>query len=202
MFGIRSILTNAAQLTLARLLTQTVRIVYVIVLARILGPEVYGLFAYAQSWYMAFLPVTMLGLGAIVSREVGRNRERGARTVRQVAFIRVLASILGAAACALIGWFVDLDPAARQLILVFALALVGRTLAVTAEEIFSAYERSYYILWQEAVFRPLEVVAGLTVLAFGGDIVHIAFIHAVVWWLQAARGWHLAHHNLVRIRRN
>ncbi len=128
MFGIKSIIVNAGQLTFARLLTQTVRVVYVIVLARYLGTEVYGLFAYAQSWYMAFLPVTMFGLGAIISREVGRHRERGARTVRKVAFIRVLASIFGAVACALIGWFVDLDPAARQLILVFALALVGRTL--------------------------------------------------------------------------
>ncbi len=200
MFGIRSIIVNAGQLTFARLLTQAVRIVYVIVIARFLGPEVYGLFAYAQSWYMAFLPVTMFGLGAIISREVGRDRARGARTVRQVAVIRVLASILGAAACAFIGWSVDLDPAARQLILIFALALVGRTLATTAEEIFSAYESSRYILWQEALFRPLEAVVGLTVLASGGGIVHIALIHSIVWWLQAARGLYLVHRNLVAFR--
>ncbi len=200
MFGIKSIIVNAGQLMSARLLTQTVRVVYVIVLARYLGPEVYGLFAYAQSWYMAFLPVTMFGLGAIISREVGRHRERGAGTVRQVAFIRVLASIFGAAACALIGWFVDLDPAARQLILVFALALVGRTLATTAEEIFSAYERSRYILRQEAVFRPLEVVAGLAVLVLGGGAVDVALIHSGVWWLQAASGLYLVHRNLVTFR--
>ncbi len=199
MFGIRSILINATQLSLARLISQVVRIVYVIALARYLGPEVYGLFAYGQSWYMAFLPLTLFGLGAILSREVGRDRDLGARTVRQVALFRILTSGLVAIVSVGIGWSIDVDPIARQLILVFSFALVGRTIAVTAEEIFSAYERSGYVLQQEAIFRPLEVVAGLAVLAAGGGAVLVAAVHAVVWWLQAARGWHLAHHNLVRL---
>ena len=48
--GIKSIAVNAGYLTAARVLPQVLRIFYVIVLARYLGPEIYGLLAYGQSW--------------------------------------------------------------------------------------------------------------------------------------------------------
>jgi O-antigen/teichoic acid export membrane protein len=41
-----------------------VRGVYAMALVRFLGPEQYGLFAYALGWYMAFVPFTSLGLVA------------------------------------------------------------------------------------------------------------------------------------------
>ena len=39
-----------------RMLTTLMRAFYVVILARYLGPEMFGLFAYGQSWYIAFLP--------------------------------------------------------------------------------------------------------------------------------------------------
>jgi len=39
-----------------------------------LGPEIYGVFSYALSWYLAFLSATYLGLNSIMAREVGRDR--------------------------------------------------------------------------------------------------------------------------------
>lgn len=198
--GIKSIAVNAGYLTAARVLPQVLRIFYVIVLARYLGPEIYGLLAYGQSWYMAFFPMTVLGLGVVLIREVGRDRGRGAAVVEQTLAVRIVLSIAAAVVCGFIGWTLDDDPTARRLLLVFSLALAGRGLATWAENVFSAYEVSRHTLRQEAVFRPLEVALGLLVLALGGGAIAVAGVHAAVWWAQAARGWLIVRASVVPAR--
>ncbi len=197
--GIRSIAENAAYLMTARGLTFLVRAVYVVALARYLGPEVYGLFSYGLSWYMAFLALTALGLDAILGREVGRDREGAVRIAGQTLTLRSGAVVVAAAACGLAGWFANAEPAARQLLLIFSLALAGRGLAMWTEQAFTAYEESRYALRQEAVFRPFEVVLGLGMLVAGAGAAGVAAVHALVWWLQALRGMALVHRRLVPV---
>jgi len=174
--------------------------VYVVALARVLGPDLYGLFAYGQSWYMAFLPLTAFGLAGILSREIGRDRKAGSTIVANTISIRILTSAIGAFACGAMGWFIESDVMMRQLLLIFSLALAGRAGASWAEQVFVAYESSHLVLAQEALFRPLEVVVGLTVLIFDGGVIGIVLLHAIVWWLQAIRGIWLVHRRLVRLR--
>ncbi len=73
--GAIKILSNAKYLYFALLTSQGLRFVYMLILARMLGAELYGVFSYGQSWYLMFLPLTGLGLGAMLSREVGKNRK-------------------------------------------------------------------------------------------------------------------------------
>jgi O-antigen/teichoic acid export membrane protein len=61
--GAAKILVSAKYLYLALLTSQSLRFVYVLILARMLGAELYGLFSYGQSWYLMFLPLTGLGVG-------------------------------------------------------------------------------------------------------------------------------------------
>ena len=174
--------------------------IYVIVLARYLGPEIYGLFAYGHSWYLVFMPLASLGIAQILSREVGRDRERGAEVVAQSLALRAMTSFVGAVVCALTGLLADADPFARQLLIIFSLALAGRGLAVWAEQVFVAYEASRYALQQEAVFRTTEVVLGFTFLLLGGGALSLAVVHAFIWWLQAIRGLVLVRKNLTRVQ--
>ena len=177
-----------------------VRGIYVIVLARYLGPEIYGLFAYGHSWYVAFLPLASLGIDQILGREVGKNRERGAEVVAQTLALRATTSVVGAVACALIGWLTEADPFARQLLIIFSLALAGRGLALWSEQVFVAYEVSRYTLQQEAFFRSIEVVVGFSVFLLGGRASALAVVHALIWWLQAICGLVLVRKNLTRVQ--
>jgi len=198
--GIRSIAINASYLTGSRVLTMFVRGIYVIVLARYLGPEIYGLFAYGHSWYVAFLPLAGLGMAQILSREVGRDREKGAEVVAQSLALQTMTAFAGAVLCAFIGWLTDHDPFARQLLIIFSLALAGRGLALWSEQVFVAYEASRYTLQQEALFRSIEVVVGCSVLLLGGRALALAVVHALIWWLQAIRGLVLVRRNLIRVQ--
>ena len=179
------------------MLTRLMRALYVVLLARYLGPEMFGLFAYGQSWYIAFLPLTALGLGPVLSREIGRDRSRGPALVGASISIKTISALIGAIVCAALGWITDPDPVARDLLMIFALALAGRSVALCAEEVFIAYESSRLVLRQNMIFRPLEVVVAIIVLVAGGDLAALALTHGLIWWLQAVAGLILLRRRIV-----
>ena len=57
--GIRSIARNAMFLASTQVIKIVTKIVYVVIVARLLGPELYALLAYSHAWYLAFLPIAV-----------------------------------------------------------------------------------------------------------------------------------------------
>ena len=186
--GVSSIAKNTFYLLGGRWLTTLIQGAYVIVLARMLGPELYGLYNYGLSWYMAFILFATLGLAAVLSREVGRDREGRSKVVDRTLLIRIFSSVFVALLSGGAGFFTENEPRVRNLILVFSVALVGRSLAIWTKEVFNAYESNRYYLIQQALFRPLEPAAGIVVLILGGNILAVALVHTLSWWLQALGG--------------
>jgi O-antigen/teichoic acid export membrane protein len=186
--GVSSIAKNTIYLVGGRWLTTAIQGAYAIVLARMLGPELYGLFNFCLSWYMAFILFAVLGLAAVLSREVGRNHEDRSKVVDQTLLIRLAASIIIAAVSGSIGFLSEGDSGVRNLLLLFSVALIGRSMAIWTKEVFNAYELNRYYFFQQAFFRPLEVIAGILVLIAGGNILAVGAVHTLSWWLQAIGG--------------
>ena len=186
--GIESIARNAAYLSAGRVSTYLVRGLYVVVLARYLGPEVYGIFAYGQAWYLVFLILSFLGLDVILSREIGRDREVAAPIVAETLALRIVAVAVAATASILIAGLIETNTDALRIIAVFSLAIVGRGLAVWIDHLFIGYESAQYSFGFEAIFRLSEVVVGLAIVASGGSALAIAAVHAITWWVQAGCG--------------
>jgi len=197
---IATIAVNTGHLIAGRGLTNVVRFVYAIVLARKLGPELYGLFNYGMSWYLVFIPFAGFGINIILSREVGRNRGDGRRVVGQTLLFRVGVTLVAAAASGIAGLICEANWQARTVLLVFSAALVGRSLSTWSDQVFAAYEANRYFLLQQTVFRPIEVVLGLVTLFSGGGLVAVTLVHAAIWWLQALYGMLRVHRSIVAIR--
>jgi O-antigen/teichoic acid export membrane protein len=196
--GAKSILLNASQVTAARILATFLRVIYIVFLARQLGPELYGLLVYGLSWYMALLPLASLGLDAIIVREAGRERTQNVQLLRKLFSLRVLAAIMIGLVCAVAGWLVDTE--ASLLLVILSIALMGRSISLAAEQIFAGFEASRYTLIQESYFRPLEVGFGIVILLAGGGILAIATWHSFVWVLQAVRGLRLVQSKFFEFR--
>ena len=71
--GIRSVIRNSSFLLGSHTLTVLLRVVYVILLARFLGPDAYGTLNYGMSWYLSLIALTYLGLDVVLAREIGRG---------------------------------------------------------------------------------------------------------------------------------
>lgn len=200
--GISSIAGNAVYIFGTQGFSFAIRFVYAIALAHYLGPELYGFINYGISWYFTFLSLTGFGIFAILSREIGRDRSSGAWITSLTFTLRTPVTVVAAVACGVFGWFIETRPEARVILIIFSIALVGRSLALWAEGVFTAYEVSKFSFRLQAVFRTFEVIAGTGLLLAGGGATAVAIVHAISWWFQALAGLALTGRRLVAIRFN
>lgn len=191
--SLKSLLTNAGHIGGARLFNVLGRALYVVVLARLLGPEFYGLFAYSQAWYLSFLPATALGGLFLFSRD----RKPDADEVREVLpltlALRFSITVVVAIICTSAGLIIEDNPEVRILFVMFSVALIARATSQIMDQLFNYYEKSQFMLRQELLFRSMELAAGITVLLAGGGLIEIGLVHTTVWVLQAARSVRIAH---------
>jgi O-antigen/teichoic acid export membrane protein len=165
-------------------LSVLVRGLYVVVVARALGPQAYGEFNYGLAWYLVFIALTYLGLDTYLARRIGSDRSQASDALYQTLVIRVVLAVVAAIASWSCAWLVQGDLAPRKLIGILSIGLLGRALWLWAVSAFTAFERSHYALALDAIFRPLEVGAALAVLAYRRDLHLLAMVHAALWCLQ------------------
>jgi len=198
--GNRSIARNAGYLMIAKVISRALRVIYMVVLARLFGPELFGLFTYAQFWHVIFMSIALFGTGRMLCRQVGRDRPNAEGYVATNISLRLLTSCCACLGCALVALDPGLTPQGRDLLLLFAVAVAARSIAAWAQQVFIAFEVTRLGLRQELTFRSLEVVLGLLALLLGGGLATVAVIHAVTWALQAIAGWLLVNGRLATVR--
>ena len=169
----------------AHLVRGIVRGIYAFALAKLLGPSDYGLFNYCLSWYIAFLSFTNLGLDIILGREIASNRRKAEEIVSLTLTVKMVVTVLVGTISAVSGWLIEDLLEIRLMLLIFSLALVGRSISLWSGSVFTGYEKTRYYFQQEVCFRVIEVVLGVITLFLGGSLVELAIIHMIVWWIQA-----------------
>ena len=65
-------------------------------LARYLGAKLYGLYNYGLSWYLFFLPLSILGVNWVLAREIGADQKKTASLVTHTFLIRLVSSLAAA----------------------------------------------------------------------------------------------------------
>lgn len=189
--GLKSILTNASYLIGGQGINIIVRAIYAVLLARFLGPDVYGTFNYGLSWYLILLPATTLGLDVLISREIGKDPKKGIEIICNTLTIRIVVTS-ALTLLSIIGAFIfESSTEVITLITVLSFALLGRSLYVWSKSVFTSLElvkRSFKI---ETIMRPSEIIFGTIVLINGGGIIEIAIVHSLSWWIQGYLSLHI-----------
>jgi O-antigen/teichoic acid export membrane protein len=196
--GLRSLFANASYGVAAKLIAIGLRLVYVLALARLLGAADYGLYVYALSWYVIFMPLTNLGQDLDLGRAVGGRRPDAAQVVAATFTLRVYAAVAVMVGVLAAGWVLNPDERGRLLVTLMALAVLPRALALWTQMVCLAHERSALILRQETAFRLLEATLGIGVLLLGAEVWVVALVHLLSWTLQAASGVRMVRRRLLR----
>lgn len=186
--GILSVLKNTAYILSGQGVQFGVRFVYAIILARFLGPHDYGLIAYGTSLYLAVMPLSKLGVEHVAIRTIGCDRKTGTKLLKSAQPLRKLITYLVAGAFATAAFMWESDPQTSLILVGFSFALVGRSFAGWNNALFTAYEANRYSFRLQTIFRPLEVLIGLTALALWRNPLSVVFAHAATWWLEVFSG--------------
>ncbi len=180
----KSIYSNASFLVFAQVLVRILRSLYIVLLIRYLGPELYGVFQYAQNWYVAFTPLTLFGLGAILSREISINRSNADTIIGTALIIRVLSGVFFSLIILSLGLIIEPEVEIRNLLVVFSLLLLGRSLVNLIKETFIALEITQYHLVQVVTSNIVQIILGVIVMLMGGDLVSLALTYVLCLLLE------------------
>jgi O-antigen/teichoic acid export membrane protein len=198
--GIKSIARNTVYLFSVSAVNFVTRFIYVVVLAHYLGPKLYGIINYGISWYLSFLSLSLLGIFAILSREIGRDKSRGAWIASLTFTLRIFTALIAAVFCGVCGWFIENNLEVRFILIVFSIGLVGRSVSLWTDAVFTAYEESRFSFKIHLLFRTLEACIGTGLLLIGGGAKSVVVVHAISWWFQALSGLRITILRLVTLR--
>lgn len=186
--GIMSVIRNTSYILSGQGVQFGVRFIYAIILARALGPHDYGLIAYGTSMYLAIMPLSKLGIEHVVIRAIGCDRESGKKLLQSAQPLRKVSTYLTAILFGVATYTLESDPQTSLILACFSLALLGRSFAAWHTALFTAYEANQFSFRLQAIFRPLEIVLGLTALLLWRDPLSVVIAHAATWWAEVIFG--------------
>ncbi len=179
------ILRNFSALVVTQIFGSAIRFLYLIAIARLLEPDDVGLYSYGIAFYMTLFFLAHFGQETLLSKRVGGHRNRFVTTAAYSLSITLIMISIVAVSASIFLNMTEHDSARLQVLHLFILALITRSLAVWARSCFVALEQVAWIPRYEATFRSLEATTGVACLFFGGGLLHICFLHFAFWGVEA-----------------
>lgn len=161
---------------------------YFAVIARFLGPGLYGQWAYGIAAYTLIIGFVGFGFDALVSFRLGRDKRGDGDFLGLALTLRLMQLAVGAGALAAYALAAEPDRLSRLVLLLLIPALLGRGVALAVRTCFIAYERMADYAKFVALFRSAEACCGIAYLAGGGGLIGIIVLHALLWVGEAAFG--------------
>lgn len=182
----RSLKRIAATLAGAQLGARLVRFFYMLVVARLLGPEETGVYLYGVALYLGALGFGLFGQHLFVAQRIGRGAPAPHVPVRHS--LTTVAAALTALALLLAVFVIATEPEARirLAVLFFVGALASRVVVVWIRAVYIATGDTGWIPRYEIGFRGLEAALGVAALFAGWGLVAISALHCLFWGVEAA----------------
>lgn len=187
----RSVLSTAG-FTLGLHGTETaLRLLYLVAITRLLGPEGYGVWAYILTAYGLALAVAAFGFEGVLGYAFGQSATHGRAILAAALFWRARLLILaglGFIGFALVAWSAPASPA---MILLALPALVARSCVLLVRSAAVATQHARPCLTSALFCRGGEVACGTAAMLAGADVSVILVVHGVSWIAEAllsARG--------------
>jgi O-antigen/teichoic acid export membrane protein len=168
---------------------------YVVVIARYLGAEMYGQWAYGISAYGLVIGLVGFGFDTLIAIRLGADKQGADRFIGLTLVLRLL--LLGLATVVFAGYAITIEPDPNVRMVFFALvpALVGRGIAIWARSCFLGYEQMSAYIKIASLIRIAEAGCGTVYLVTGGDLLGVVLIHSVFWVVEGAFGlWRVRTH--------
>lgn len=184
----RSIIGNGGRLMGVQWIETTLNAAYFAIVARCLGPALYGRWAYGIAAYALVIGLLGFGIDQLTMLRVGRDRDGAAGFVGLMLALRLTLLGLGAAALTAYALIAEPDPLSRLVLLLLVPAVFGRGVALTTRVCFLAYERMANYATYAALFRGAEAACGIAYLLTGGGLIGIVVLHGACWIGEAVFG--------------
>jgi len=175
--------------------------VMVIVLARGLGTEQYGLYAYLM-WFLGLVSViTNLGLGEMTRRfipeAIGQQSAQEPRGfVQLILMLRTaVALVITAVIVVTSGIWVRLvgEPANALLFIIVAMVVFPHGLQLALVTVFKGFQRFEYVFYLTLVIFPLRLILVIVMMALGFGVLEVLYVNIATLLLGVLFGFAMLH---------
>lgn len=185
MSTVRTVAKNTTALFIAEIVSQGLRIVYFAVLVRYIQDEGMGTISTAQALVATLFVLVSFGFEQLIVRDVAAEKSRAPHYVSSVAFIRLVLSVLFAAALwaavKVLGY--DAAPSGSAelatIIYVYGAAYVLKGFTDVALAIYQAFEKMEYNLITRLVRDGVNIGLSLLAIYLRYDLIVIVAVSAV-----------------------
>lgn len=146
--------------------------------ARYLGPEQFGLFAFAQSFVGLFLAISTLGLDTVVIKELVKNSTRKGDIISTAFWLRVLGALLSLSILAVSVHIISIDNYTNQLVFIVAFSNIFQSFNVI-DFYFQSKVMSKFIVYANVISLLISSLVKITLILFDAPLV--AFAWAVLF---------------------
>lgn len=185
MYNKPKLLHNTFYLTASQVSGRLVRFVYLLVIARLLGPEETGIYLYGLALYLGVIGIGQFGQHTFLAQRVGKHTRIPNSVLHHSLTLSLLATVAAMGVLTVFVWMSESEPILRLTILCFVAALMARVLAEWVRVAYVAFERPNWVPGYEITFRGSEALFGVFALLSGGGLLAISFLHFFFWALEA-----------------
>ncbi|MBT8420806.1 MAG: oligosaccharide flippase family protein [Gammaproteobacteria bacterium] len=162
-----------------------IRFLYMLTIARMLGPEQTGVYLYGIALYLGVIGIGQFGQEMFLAQRIGKHGGAFLPILSHSLTLVLSVTLVVAVGLALFVWVSEPEPLLRLTILCFVGTMVARGMALWVRTVYVALERPAWIPKYEVVFRGSEALAGVGALYAGGGLLAVSLLHFLFWIIEA-----------------
>jgi O-antigen/teichoic acid export membrane protein len=171
----KTVLKNFFSLSFSEVISNGLKFVSVIYLARILGAEGFGKINFATATLAYFMLLVNLGLHTYGIREIARDKERMKKYINNILTIKLLSSVFAFLLVAVFVYFLPKPAEIKKLILFFGFSLF--TFSFTIDWVFMGIQEMEYIALARIAQNFIYVALIVSLVKMPDQILSVPFLH-------------------------
>jgi len=176
--GARRILANVGWRALSDIGSKAITLVLYAVIARELGAEGFGVFAFGLAFVMLVTTLANFGQDGILTREVARDRGLLSRYFANTLVLKLALALPALAVALAVVWSIGMSADTRWVIVFLGLAVVVESLTQTCFAAYQAFERLSLMPVVVITQRVVTTIPAIAAMLAGAGVVAVAAIYA------------------------
>jgi O-antigen/teichoic acid export membrane protein len=187
----RRIFHNTFLLVLTEFLARLMSFILIMLVARKLGPELMGIYAFGVVFVGFFQIFVNFGQEPYIQRKVGRHQKIAGWLMAQVFVLKLIIYLISAIVILIIGRAIADDELKLRVIWILTGSMFFKAQFIATNAFFRAYQKAKYEAWVRLSLRLVYTCAGLTVIFSGRGLLTLVSVELVVQAAACCFAWGL-----------
>jgi O-antigen/teichoic acid export membrane protein len=179
----RRFVKNVAALSVAEFASRVLGSVLSIVVARLLGADIFGQFAFATSFISFFNIFADFGLTTLGIREIAKDRAKTNTLGTNILMMQVILALSLIVVLTAVLFFIPLDDRTKLIVWLFGIAILPQ--ALNMSYIFQAHEQMEFVALSRIIYQVGYTLAGFLIVFLTMDIIGLPIANVVAAFVSS-----------------